>query len=554
MTKSEQIAHKNLIAKLEKYKAKLDIIEQENKEFKKENSKLKIEKEILTKNNAKLGEIATKKCDELYNEISKLNKEVVDANAKKKEDAKTIKKLEKTIETLKAVITDLKSSKIKNSSNSSKPSSTNGFKKVIQNNREKSNKLKGGQIGRKGKTLKTVEKPTKIINVYGNDICECGGKIVYTCEYIKKQVIDILNEVETIEYRYYKGKCDKCGKEYIANIPAEHNNPIQYSEKIRNIVPLIRNIGNTSVETTGNLLNLLFEELKLSSGFIHRQEHILAQKCEPVVEKIREFLLQSSVAHNDETGLRINDALGCCMCFSNEFAVVYGMFKNKSQASFDEFRMFQTFSGILVHDHNKAYYKYLSIVHAECNVHILRYLKYVIDMFKRKGAQKIREFLQQIYKEKLDAIANNIHEFSEERIAEIETKYLNLLDEWEKEFNQYVSKMKNISKALREEKNLFTRLRKYKEEHLRFIKNFKVPFENNEAERNLRKIKMKINVSQRFGKLECARDYAIIKSIIETAKKQKKDIVKVFSEISKGNYDVFDLEVKKDARNWENVS
>lgn len=84
MTKSEQIAHNNLIAKLEKYKAKLDIIEQENKEFKKENSKLKIEKEILTKNNAKLGEIATKKCDELYNEISKLNKEVVDANAKEK--------------------------------------------------------------------------------------------------------------------------------------------------------------------------------------------------------------------------------------------------------------------------------------------------------------------------------------------------------------------------------------------------------------------------------------------------------------------------------------
>lgn len=81
----------------------------------------------------------------------------------KKQDVKTIKKLEKTIETLKAVITDLKSSKIKNSSNSSKPSSTNGFKKVIQNNREKSNKLKGGQIGRKGKNLKTVEKPTMVM-------------------------------------------------------------------------------------------------------------------------------------------------------------------------------------------------------------------------------------------------------------------------------------------------------------------------------------------------------------------------------------------------------
>ena len=117
MTKAEQIAHKNLVAKLEKYKVKLDMVEQENQEYKKEVSKLKIEKEMLEKNNTKLGQIATKRCDELYNEIAKLNQEVVAANDKKKEDAKTIKKLEKTIEKLKDVIADLKASKIKNSTN-----------------------------------------------------------------------------------------------------------------------------------------------------------------------------------------------------------------------------------------------------------------------------------------------------------------------------------------------------------------------------------------------------------------------------------------------------
>lgn len=84
MTKAEQIAHKNLIAKLEKYKAKLDMVEQENKEYKKEISNLKKENDTLQENNAKLGQIATEKCNELYNEISKLNKEVTDANDKKK--------------------------------------------------------------------------------------------------------------------------------------------------------------------------------------------------------------------------------------------------------------------------------------------------------------------------------------------------------------------------------------------------------------------------------------------------------------------------------------
>lgn len=65
---------------------------------------------------------------------------------------------------------------------------------------------------------------------------------------------------------------------------------------------------------------------------------------------------------------------------------------------------------------------------------------------------------------------------------------------------------------------------------------------------------MKINVSKRFGKIECAKDYAIIKSIIETAKKKNKNIIEVFSEISKGNYDVFELDIKKDASNWGKVS
>ncbi len=112
-------------------------------------------------------------------------------------------------------------------------------------------------------------------------------------------------------------------------------------------------------------------------------------------------------------------------------------------------------------------------------------------MFKRKGAEELREFLKKIYEEKVKAISNNIYKFEEEKIEKIEKEYLKIIERWEKEYNEATSKLEKVPKALREEKNLFTRLREYKEEHLRFIKDFKVPFSNNEAERNLRKIKMK---------------------------------------------------------------
>lgn len=79
---------------------------------------------------------------------------------------------------------------------------------------------------------------------------------------------------------------------------------------------------------------------------------------------------------------------------------------------------------------------------------------------------------------------------------------------------------------------------------MRFITDFRVPFSNNEAERNLRKIKIKINTSKRFGKLQCAKNFAILKSIIETAKKQGKDLLTVFLKILDGDSNVFDLTLK----------
>lgn len=543
MNKAEQIAHKNLVAKLEKALAKLDMVEQENQEYKKEVSKLKTEKEILEKNNTKLGQIATKRCDELYNEIAKLNQEVVAANDKKKEDAKTIKKLEKTIEKLKDVISDLKASKIKNSTNSSKPSSTNGYKRVIQNNRVKSGKLKGGQKGREGKTLKVIENVDEIKDIYGEKKCECGGQIIYEIEYIKKQLIDIENSLKTIEHRYHKGVCKKCGKEYKPNIPKELANPVQYSSKLKIFVPMIKNISNMSVETTKSVFNALFKGLPISTGWIHKQDEILAKECIPVVENIKEYLSNVKVAHADETGVKIDTKLGSCICFSNLKAVVYGIFSNKSKESFDEFEVFNKFSGILMHDHNKTYYMYAAMEHAECNVHICRYLQFVIDMFQRNGAKKLKEFLLNIYKEKLTAISEGKTGFSDKRITEIEEEYFDILNKWEKEYNESIKDKNKKTRALKEEYNLFTRLKEYFKEHLRFVKDFQVPFSNNEAERNLRKIKIKLNISKKFGNLECARNFAIIKSIIETAKKQNMDILYVFSEILAGNHNVFDLQV-----------
>lgn len=523
MTKAEEIRYKNLLSKYEKAMAKLDTVEQENDELRKQNND------------------ASKNYDKLLKEIVKINQEVVDLKDKKKEANAQIKKLQARVKELEQVVLDFKCKLNKDSSNSSKPSSANGFKKVVQNNREKSNRPKGGQLGRKGKTLEKIVNPDKIIEVFPPDICECGGQIIRQCEYIAKQVIDIISKIETLEYRYYDGVCSKCGKVYHANIPQKHANPVNYSEHLKTLVLLVKNISNMSIKTTQAVFKSIYPRLNISDGWIHKLDENFAKKAKPVIDNIRECIINSDVIFSDETGAKINNKLGCCIACSNSRAVIYDIFGDKSKKSFDEFNVFNTYKGILMHDHNKTYYKYFGISHAECNVHVCRYLKGVIDIFKREGAKKFREFLLQIYEEKLDALTDNKQEFSEQRINEIENEYIRLLKNWKNEFNEYTSNIKTLSRSLRDERNLFTRLIEYKEEHLRFVKDFRVPFSNNEAERNLRKIKLKLNVSKLFGNITTAKNYAIIKSIIETAKKQGKDIFETIIKISNGNCAVFDL-------------
>ena len=68
--------------------------------------------------------------------------------------------------------------------------------------------------------------------------------------------------------------------------------------------------------------------------------------------------------------------------------------------------------------------------------------------------------------------------------------------------------------------SLIDRLRDYKESVCLFVKNFVVPFDNNQAERDLRMIKVKAKVSGCFRTEEGATDFLKIMSYTGTAKKQ----------------------------------
>jgi len=275
------------------------------------------------KNLFKQFEEALLKIDFLMEENKALKKEIA---TMKENHKKEIAILQAEITSLKKENQKLKDIINKNSGNSSKPPSSDGFKK-IHNSREKTDKKVGGQKGHRGNIPMLLKNPTKIIE-HKKKHCKCGCHIVYSENYIAKQAVDIEIVTNIVEHRVFNGICSGCGNKTTNDFPSNITNLVTY--------------GNT---------------------------------------------LTSPVLHKDETGIRINKTIEWFHVLSNKTKTLYFSHKKRGNVADNETQLLPIYSGMFVHDHLKGLYVY-SCKHSECNAHILRYLKSAVENKKREWARE----------------------------------------------------------------------------------------------------------------------------------------------------------------------
>ncbi len=448
-----------------------------------------------------------KKIDELQAENSLLKKESV--------------MLTVTVEKLKMHINKLMAKLKKDSSSSSKPPSTDVFHKPKpQNLREKSGRKPGGQLGHPGHRLEMFADPDIVIEKKV-EFCEvCGHDVVNNQDFEAKQKIDI--EIRTIitEERVYEGVCTHCGKKVRDKFGAGFINPTQYGENIKATVALLSEHGCVSVNKTADIINSLSDgKLNLSWGTIVNIQRELSDKLEDTINVIREGLIAGSVLCADETGCRVNAGLRWIQVFCNDRFALFGL--NSKRGDIDEqFGILTFFLGILVHDHFASYYQFENVSHVECNGHILRHLKSLIEIFKHNWLKDMSELLKSACHKKNELVAADVTQMPREDIAWFITEYNRILEEGQKEYSAATNGDKKKESYHVDERRLLERLSEYKEEHLHFLIDFKAPFTNNMAERDIRKFKNKAKVSGCFRSAEGAQIYARIASVITTLKKQ----------------------------------
>lgn len=493
-------------------------LEEENKKLKRKISDLEIEKKTLkTQLQIQKERFEDWQKEINFKKLKEYKRKYEIALQDKREERANHKK---EIALLEVAIKNLQDKINKDSSNSSIPSSAQRIytkKKCVNTSRTKTGKKTGGQVGHKGAGL-TKEKAEAMIKSgkveYVIESHVLNGADVNTSECIVKYEIDIETKTKVIEHRFYI-------KRSANEIPAEYNTDVKYGNNLKTFVTVALNEGFISLNRTSKIINEMSNNIiKLSEGTLVNFNKELAVNCSKSIEKIKEALVIAKVLNEDETGVRVNGELNWLHTAVTGYYTYYQIESKRGNDGIGNLGILEYYTGVLVHDHFINYYKYKTMTHAECNAHILRYLNQVIEVFQREGAKTFLEFLIRINNDKKALKEKDIHEFSKEELENIEEEYSKLLEEWETEYLKYVEG-KTKTQSLKDEGNLFKRLKEYKEEHLRFAKNFEVPFSNNLAERALRLIKTKMKVSGCFRGKDNGSNFATIRSLFETVKKQE---------------------------------
>jgi len=448
------------------------------------------------------------KVDFLTKEIATVRKETSQRIEALETENHQLKKENQTLRTENQKLKDIID---KNSGNSSKPPSSDAFVK-IQNSREKTGKKPGGQPGHKGKIHKLLDNPTHTEDIKAPK-CRCGGRVKYSGEYTAKQLVEIEFNTAVVEFREHKGVCECCHRPVKNSAPV--NDIITYGNNLKSFTSLLSLEGMVSINRIKQIISELTDgKLNLSEGTIAKWSKDLSGHVAPAIAVIKKKLLLSPLLHKDETGIRINKTLNWLHVLGNNQYTLYHAHKKRGNDADKTVGILPAYSGILAHDHLVGLYAFLC-THAECNAHILRYLKAAIEKKKRVWAEDMINLLLEAKKaaEKSD---KPLHHAT---VRKFQRRYDEILKQGKQEFLESESPNYNG-----EDMKLLRRMKKYKDEHLRFVSDPKVPFDNNQAERDLRMIKAKSKISGCFRAADGGEVFATLKSYTSTLRKNGRNI------------------------------
>jgi transposase len=420
-----------------------------------------------------------------------------------------------------------------NSRNSGKPPSSDGLKKPprVSSLREPSGKTSGGQTGHPGKTLRRTETPDATIDHYPAVCAGCGEPLsaATATDHVARQVFDLPEPRPLIvtEHRAHGCRCTACGAQTRAAFPDGVTAPVQYGPRIAAFVLYLLHYQLLPEKRLAMLMADLFG-VTLVAATIARISRDCAKRYGGFVDAVRDLVAAAALKHLDETGFRIGGKTQWLHIASTIRLTFYRVSPKRGS-------LLANVTGIVVHDHWKPYYTMTGVLHALCNAHHLRELKALVEIEKEDWARRMQRLLRRACHATNRARERGVP-LKPGLIAVFERCYDTILADGLAFHDAQPCLVRAVGTGKRRGRpprrvghNLLSRLSSRKQDVLRFLTDPLVPFSNNLAERDGRMMKLRQKISGGFRSMEGAIEFAVIRSLLSTARKQGWDILQTLN-------------------------